>query len=47
MARCFAWWWCQNPPRNYFFYRQADSHYASNLEKSSTLCNIKTLDISC
>jgi hypothetical protein len=26
-------WWCQipPPPRNCFFHRQADSHYASNL----------------
>jgi hypothetical protein len=24
-------WWCQIPPRNCFFHRQADSHYASNL----------------
>jgi hypothetical protein len=29
--RALPWWWCQIPPRNCFFHRQADSHYASNL----------------
>jgi hypothetical protein len=38
--RALPRWWCQNPPRNYFFHRQADSHYASKgLRESSNNSN--------
>jgi hypothetical protein len=42
LRRALPRWWCQNPPRNYFFHRQADSHYASNLNhKLSTVMRIE------